>query len=143
MKTEASGLDGYFIYYREATNAGEYTKVAVLGADTELHYINHLKTGTAYDIKIQSFNRAGASNFSSIIAAKTTGTATTERPDYDVRHREEELIIPEDEPPNQQQHLYLLIGCLFVGFWVFICMGCAICYRCKQRRGMFHFLIYC
>lgn len=74
MSTEASGLDGYFIYYREATNAGEYTKVTVLGADTESHYIDHLKIGTTYDIKIQSFNRAGASDFSAIIAAKTTGT---------------------------------------------------------------------
>lgn len=74
MKVEAGGIDGYFIYYRDSTSAGEYSKVTVIGADTELHYIDHLKAGTAYDIKIQSFNRAGASNFSSIIAAKTTGT---------------------------------------------------------------------
>lgn len=73
MKQETSGLEGYFIYYREATSAGEYTKVTVMGEDTESHYIDHLKVGTAYDIKIQSFNRAGASNFSTIIAAKTTG----------------------------------------------------------------------
>jgi len=73
MKAEAGGLEGYFVYYREATSAGDYFKVAVLGEETESHYIDHLKIGTAYDIKIQSFNRAGASNFSSIIAAKTTG----------------------------------------------------------------------
>lgn len=163
MKMEASGLDGYFIYYREATSAGDYSKITVLGQETEAQYIDHLKPGTAYDIKIQSFNRAGASNFSSIIAAKTTGnfcqrswtlftkhslldlkpfnyihvgTASTERPDYENgRHREEEIIIP-DEPPPSNEHLYLLMGCLFVGFWVFICLGCTVCYRCKQKRGI-------
>jgi hypothetical protein len=74
MRAESGGVDGYFIYYRESTNAGDYSKVTVLGSDAEAHYITHLKPGTAYDIKIQAFNRAGASNFSSINTAKTLGT---------------------------------------------------------------------
>lgn len=73
MKPEPGGIDGVFIYYRESTSATEYSKVTVLGADTESFYISFLKPGVSYDIKIQSFNRAGASGFSSIIAAKTTG----------------------------------------------------------------------
>jgi len=73
IKTDTGNLEGYFIYYREATSAGDYSKVTVLGSDADSNYITHLKPGTAYDIKIQAFNRAGASNFSSIIAAKTLG----------------------------------------------------------------------
>lgn len=73
MKVEVGGVDGYFIYYRESTSATEYSKVTVLGSDTDQFYISFLKAGISYDIKIQSFNRAGASGFSSIIAAKTTG----------------------------------------------------------------------
>jgi hypothetical protein len=73
MRPDSGGLDGYFIYYREATTASDYSKVTVLGSESESHFITHLKPGTAYDIKIQAFNSAGASNFSSIIAAKTLG----------------------------------------------------------------------
>jgi hypothetical protein len=75
MKSEPGGVDGVFIYYRESTSATEYSKVTVLGEDTESFYISFLKPGVSYDIKIQSFNRAGASGFSSIIAAKTTGNS--------------------------------------------------------------------
>jgi len=73
MKQEIGGLEGYFIYYRESTSASEFSKVTVMGGDTESHYISFLKSGTSYDMKIQSFNKAGASGFSSIIAAKTMG----------------------------------------------------------------------
>jgi hypothetical protein len=74
MKQENAGVEGYFIYYRESTSASEFSKVTVMGGDAESHYVSFLKSGTAYDMKIQSFNKAGASAFSSIIAAKTTGT---------------------------------------------------------------------
>ena len=74
MRNEGGSVDGYFIYYRETTTASDYTKETVLGSETMCHYITHLKPGTAYDIKIQAFNQqAGASNFSSIIDAKTMG----------------------------------------------------------------------
>jgi len=63
------------------------------------------------------------------------GVATTEMPDYDNgKHREDEIIIP-DEPIPTHDNLYMVMGCLFVGFWIIVCLGCAICYRCKQRRG--------
>lgn len=77
MKSEPGGVDGVFIYYRESTSASEYSKVTVLGPDADSFYISFLKPGVSYDIKIQSFNRAGASGFSSIIAARTTGKNTS------------------------------------------------------------------
>ncbi|CAG7724534.1 unnamed protein product, partial [Allacma fusca] len=132
----SGGLDGYFIYYREATTVSDYAKVTVLGSNTDTHYITHLKPGTAYDIKIQAFNRAGASNFSTIVAAKTLGVPTTEKPEDDRnRKKQTEIIIPDDVPPPANDHLYLLLGCLFAGFWVFLCIACALCYRCKQKRA--------
>jgi len=64
------------------------------------------------------------------------GVATTEKPDDDhIRKKETELIIP-DDPPPANDNLYLLLGCLFVGFWIFVCVACALCYKCKQRRGI-------
>lgn len=73
MRAESGGITGYFIYYRESTSAGDYSKVTVMGPNAESHYITHLKPGTGYDIKIQAFNKAGASRFSSIYTAKTLG----------------------------------------------------------------------
>lgn len=73
MRTESNELEGYFIYYRESTSAGSYSKVTVPGKDEDSYYICHLTSGIMYDIKIQSFNQAGVSNFSAIVSAKTLG----------------------------------------------------------------------
>jgi len=78
QKFDSGSLDGYFIYYRESTSAEDYSKVTVLGSDVESHYITHLKPGTAYDIKVQAFNKAGASVFSTINTAKTLGGSSIE-----------------------------------------------------------------
>jgi hypothetical protein len=66
-----------------------------------------------------------------------TGVATTEKPDDDRfrKKQQTELVIP-DEPPSSNDHLYLLLGCLFAGFWIFLCIACALCYKCKQKRGL-------
>lgn len=62
---------GYFIHYRATHTAGKYLKVTVLGANTRSHIISHLLPDTGYDIKMQSFNEAGTSEFSNIFMSKT------------------------------------------------------------------------
>jgi len=66
-----------------------------------------------------------------------SGLATTEKPnDEDLRKNKDiELIYTEDPPPTND-HLYVLLGCLFAGFWIIMCIACALCYKCKQKRGM-------
>ncbi len=60
--------------------------------------------------------------------------ATTEKPeDGHARKKDIDLTYPDDPPTND--HLYILLGCLFAGFWIFLCVACALCYKCKQRRG--------
>jgi hypothetical protein len=49
-------LEGFFIYYRSTTSAGDYTKVTVLGGNTRTHIVTHLLPETHYDLKMQSFN---------------------------------------------------------------------------------------
>jgi len=63
------------------------------------------------------------------------GIASTEKPDIDYGKKETELVIPDDEPLPNNDRLYLLLGCLFVGFWIILCIACAFCYKCKQRRA--------
>jgi brother of ihog len=59
-------IEGFFIYYRSATMAGDYTKATVMGENTRLFLITHLLPDTSYDIKIQAFNSAGTSGFSEL-----------------------------------------------------------------------------
>lgn len=62
------------------------------------------------------------------------GQMSTEKPDPDLIAKDKELL-PEDDIPPSNDHLYVLLGSLFIGFWVVLCVSCALCYKCKQRRG--------
>lgn len=73
-------LDGFFIHYRETVSAGEYFKVTSLGSNTRSHIITHLLPDTSYDLKIQGFNVAGASEFSNIWTNKTLGSSLSSGP---------------------------------------------------------------
>ncbi|CAG0915227.1 unnamed protein product [Notodromas monacha] len=64
-------IEGFFIYYRSTTSAGDYQKVTVMGSAWRSHILRHLEPGTTYDIKIQAFNVGGPSSFSGLITAKT------------------------------------------------------------------------
>nr|XP_042905272.1 cell adhesion molecule-related/down-regulated by oncogenes [Parasteatoda tepidariorum] len=73
QEVDSIQTDGFFIHYRATHMAGKYLKVSVLGSNTRSHIISHLLPDTGYDIKMQSFNRAGTSDFSNIFTAKTKG----------------------------------------------------------------------
>ena len=68
-------IEGFFIYYRTSASAGDYLKVAAMGANTRSHIITHLLPDTTYDIKMQCFNVAGTSEFSNIFMVKTHPSA--------------------------------------------------------------------
>ena len=48
--------EGFFIYYRSTTSAGDYNKVTVLGGNSRSHIVTHLLPETHYDLKMQAFN---------------------------------------------------------------------------------------
>ncbi|XP_044255166.1 interference hedgehog-like isoform X3 [Tribolium madens] len=74
-------IDGFFVNYNSASSAGDYTKATVDGPQTNSFILSHLQPDTVYDIKLQSFNSKSASDFSSIMKAKTLGlTSTTPSP---------------------------------------------------------------
>ncbi|XP_008192347.1 interference hedgehog isoform X1 [Tribolium castaneum] len=70
-------IDGFFVNYNSASSAGDYTKATVDGPQTNSFVLSHLQPDTVYDIKLQSFNSKSASDFSSIMKAKTLGLAST------------------------------------------------------------------
>lgn len=64
-------VDGFYVYYRATTSAGDYNKATVEGENARSFVITHLNADTAYDIKLQSFTVGAASDFSEIISHKT------------------------------------------------------------------------
>lgn len=73
LNSVLSPVDGFYVYYRATTTAGDYVKATVEGEKIRSFVITHLQPDTSYDIKIQSFTVGAASNFSSIITRKTLG----------------------------------------------------------------------
>lgn len=64
-------VDGFYVYYRATTSAGDYIKATVEGQNARTYVITHLQPDTAYDIKVQSFTVGAASEFSSVVVQKT------------------------------------------------------------------------
>lgn len=71
---------GFYVYYRPASTAGEYLQVTVDGEKERQFIIQHLEPNTAYEVKVQSFNINTASNFSAIMSQKTLPAPTEEPP---------------------------------------------------------------
>lgn len=65
---------GFYIYYRptDSDNDSDYKKDVVEG-DKYWHSITNLQPETAYDIKMQSFNEKGESEFGNVVILETKG----------------------------------------------------------------------
>ncbi|UXI19913.1 hypothetical protein NH340_JMT05856 [Sarcoptes scabiei] len=64
-------IDGFFIHYRAVDSAGQYLMVSVTGSEIRQQNVSFLLPNTAYEIKMQSFNDGGTSEFSNIYTIKT------------------------------------------------------------------------
>ncbi|KAJ8684081.1 hypothetical protein QAD02_019873 [Eretmocerus hayati] len=72
----SADIDGFYVYHRASTYAGDYTKTTVEGKDATNITIGHLQPDTTYEFKLQSFSTASASEFSQICREKTFKAAT-------------------------------------------------------------------
>lgn len=68
---KSSEIEGFYIYHRASTYAGDYLKTTVEGKDACNMTISHLQPDTTYEFKIQSFSVDAASEFSQILKQKT------------------------------------------------------------------------
>nr|CAD7586982.1 unnamed protein product [Timema genevievae] len=107
-------VDGFYVYYRATSSAGDYVKATVEGETTRSFNITHLLPDTSYDIKIQSFTIVGASDFSSILTNKTLGNPTEKSVMQGVTPSG-----PTVESSNNQ--LYVVIGAVLGGLTLLWC----------------------
>ncbi|XP_061661139.1 brother of CDO [Syngnathoides biaculeatus] len=114
---------GFYIYYRptDSDNDSDYKKDVVEG-DRYWHSIGDLQPETAYDIKMQSFNEKGESNFGNVVILETKA-----RPHHHHHHRPAPSEAPErgagrsaGGPVTRPGDLpYLIVG-VVLGPFVFI-----------------------
>lgn len=139
-------LEGFFIYYRSTTSAGDYTKVTVLGGNTRTHIVTHLLPETHYDLKMQSFNMQGTSEFSRILTAKTqsstifTPSSSTNR-QHNGMHRDSDtsnsigpLDVVSSDTAVTNDTLYVVLGSVLGGLTVLVVLLVAL-YHCRQRSA--------
>lgn len=144
-------VEGFFIYYRSTTSAGEYTKVTVLGGNTRSHIVTHLLPETHYDLKMQAFNMQGTSDFSRILTAKTQGSTIytpsgrdggggggirgqNGRRDGDVNNNLNPLDVVSSDTSLSNDMLYIVVGSVMGGLTVLVVLLVAL-YHCRQRSA--------
>lgn len=108
---------GFYIHYRptDSDNDSDYKKDVVEG-DRYWHSITDLQPETSYDIKMQSFNEKGESEFGNVVIMETKASPNHQRP------------VPSDVPLPPERHPpvprpgdlpYLIVG-IVLGAFVFI-----------------------
>ncbi|XP_033220601.1 interference hedgehog-like isoform X2 [Belonocnema kinseyi] len=98
-------IDGFYVYHRASTSAGDYLKTTVEGKNSSRIVISHLQPDTTYEFKVQSFSIDMASEFSKILREKTKKLPV----DVPV-----EQVLPENKPKPvetpKNSNLYAIIG---------------------------------
>ncbi|KAK3853859.1 hypothetical protein Pcinc_039621 [Petrolisthes cinctipes] len=140
-------IEGFFINYREAAMATDYTKVTVLQPEMRSFVINHLIANVSYDFKIRVFNLAGASDFSPVyklIVAGSTSSSTTQGPG--VNGTEVEVDNSDDlttavvktggggEASVSNLQLYIILGAA-LGLLLLIVVVSAAVYSCRHTHA--------
>ncbi|XP_074549332.1 brother of CDO [Halichoeres trimaculatus] len=114
---------GFYIYYRptDSDNDSDYKKDVVEG-DRYWHSITDLQPETAYDIKMQSFNEKGESEFGNVVILETKARPNQQRPtpsetpDLGLGHGHGFVTRPGDLP-------YLIVGIVLLVAFVFIILA--------------------
>lgn len=123
-------IDGFFINYISASNAGDYTKVSVDGEYVNNYVITHLQPDTVYDIKMQSFTTKSASEFTQILKQKTHRLPTEPPVTTSMK--------PEQEKASEIPQKYIFIGggAAVVALLITIVVSLIICKRWKRKKNL-------
>ncbi|KAM4533580.1 LOW QUALITY PROTEIN: brother of CDO [Odontesthes bonariensis] len=109
---------GFYIYYRptDSDNDSDYKKDVVEG-DRYWHSITDLQPETSYDIKMQSFNEKGESEFGNVVILETKARPNHQRPvpseEPGLKPEDTRLVLRQSDLP------YLIVG-IVLGAFVFI-----------------------
>ncbi|EEB14437.1 conserved hypothetical protein [Pediculus humanus corporis] len=125
-------IEGFYVYYRSTSTAGDYIKATVEGEWIRTYVINYLNPDTAYDIKLQSFTIDAASDFSEILTQKTEKEPTVSPPSEKPTTKKTED--EENESSKSSNQLYVTLGAVLggLGLLLMLCLGIFFCNKHRQ-----------
>ncbi|KAG5327502.1 IHOG protein, partial [Pseudoatta argentina] len=122
-------IDGFYIYHRASTSAGEYLKTTVEGKDASNMTISHLLPDTPYEFKIQSFSVDAASEFSQILRHKTEKLV--------VEHPVQQVVAENKLRPNENNKnvsIHAIIGGVFGASVILVALAFAARFLYKRAK---------
>ncbi|XP_037073446.1 interference hedgehog-like [Pollicipes pollicipes] len=132
---QAAPIEGYFIFYRDTTMAGDYSKVTVLGETTKAHILTSLLPGTAYDIKLQAFNlEGGVSDFSPIVTERTQDSPDAPSTEDPRGGGHNVPIVTTRGVDRSRLRLYAIVGGV-LGLLLLLALLFALVYYCRSRAS--------
>lgn len=124
-------IEGFYVYYRSSTNAGDYVKATVEDEQRRDYIITHLLPDTSYEIKLQSFTVGAASDFSAIRTHKTQREATTPPPPTVVQAGPNVIT----DSGSSHSQLYMVLGAVLGGLGLLLALFLLVflCNRQSQQ----------
>ncbi|XP_043490484.1 interference hedgehog-like [Polistes fuscatus] len=132
---KSAKIDGFYVYHRASSSAGEYVKTTVEGKNSTNITISHLQPDTTYEFKVQSFSVDAASEFSQILRQKTKkGPIKEEKKPVDEQVVAENKLKPTDSN-RSDDNTYEIIGsaCGTSALLVIIVL-LALCYKRSKNK---------
>ncbi|XP_076243525.1 interference hedgehog isoform X4 [Calliopsis andreniformis] len=108
----SANIDGFYVYHRASTSAGDYIKTTVEGKDSFNITISHLQPDTTYEFKVQSFSVDAASEFSQILRQKTKKLVVEHNYHENRDNRGSNLTLDSRMKPanDRNANMYAIIG---------------------------------
>jgi len=122
-------IDGFYIYHRASTSAGDYLKTTVEGKNAFNMTICHLQPDTTYEFKVQSFSVDAASEFSQILREKTKKLV--------VEHPVQQVVAETKLRPsesNKNVSIHVIIGAVFGSSFILIVLAFAVRFLYKRVK---------
>lgn len=121
-------IDGFYIYHRASTSAGEYLKTTVEGKDACNMTISHLQPDITYEFKVQSFSVDAASEFSKILRQKTKKIIV----EHPIQQVAENKLRPSES--NKNVSIHVIIGGVFGASLILIALAFAARFLYKRAK---------
>ncbi|RZC36440.1 interference hedgehog-like [Asbolus verrucosus] len=121
-------VEGFFVNYNSASSAGDYLRALVNGQDANSYVLSYLHPDTVYDIKLQSFNSNSASEYSSIMKAKTLEVVST------TLSPTKETAAPPDTETAGFSKLYIIVGGGVLGVFVIVIVAVGLLLFCRKWK---------
>lgn len=125
-------IEGFYINYRDVTNANEYIKETVDSPIARSCLITHLGPGKTYEFKLQSFNASAGSDFSAILTQQTLAAVTEITISNDVISKGTAV-----DGDTNKLRIYVIIGATMGGIALLtgLILALILCKRYRQKKA--------